>query len=108
MEMLNAGDMDRVVGGMMNGSPGTGNKNMYMDPKEHIEVSIGGFSFSGTAGAFAAGWQDLKSEAVSAGWTAAQGLSLVEAGVVCDVYSDWSVCYAAQDQVDFVLNEQDR
>nr|WP_063572141.1 hypothetical protein [Luteibacter rhizovicinus] len=105
MELLHNSVLNRVVGGMMNGSPGTGNKDLQMDPSSHVEVDVGGIKFSGTAGDLAAGWQALKADAVAAGWTAAAGVTLVEAGIVCDAYSDWAVCTDAQDQVDFVLDQ---
>lgn len=104
MQTLQGCVLNKIGGGMKNGSPGTGNK-WVMDPNQQVHLQVGPVIYDGPASGLANGWQALKQEAVSAGWTAAQGLVLVEAGVACDFYSDWSVCTDAQQQVDFIMDQ---
>ena len=105
MKALSICEIENVSGGMYNGSPGTGNTWIAMNPNSPVHLKVGPVEFDGTAGDLASGWQQLKQEAVNAGWTALQGVSLIEAGIACDFYSDWQVCTDAQQQVDFIMDQ---
>lgn len=80
-------------------------------PSEDIHISIAfdgsKFSYDGKADDFADGWQNFKNDLKSAGWDGLEALSLVEAGVACDLHFT-DVCKTAQGQVEFTDKQSEK